>query len=357
MRILIDIGHPAHVHYFKHFIRIMKEKGHEFLITARDKEITFDLLKKYKIKYISRGKGGKSLLSKFLYIPKADYLIFKESKKFKPDIFLSFASPYAAQVSKIFLKPHIALSDTEHDTLGNLGFVPFSETIITPDCYLGDFKRKHIKVKSYFELCYLSPKYFNPELDILKELNISRNQKVVLFRFVSWEASHDRGHNGISFDKRKELVNLFERNNYKILISSEGYLAKEFEMYKILISPEKIHSVISSIDIFIGESGTMATEAAILGTPSVFVNSLDAGVFQDEVRLGLLYSYRTDDKITKIVIKLIKNRNLKNQHLRKRKMVLNEKIDLTDFLIWFIENYPKSKRVMNENPDYQLRFK
>ena len=47
MRILIDIGHPAHVHYFKNFIWQMQKKGHEFMITARDKEVALNLLDKY----------------------------------------------------------------------------------------------------------------------------------------------------------------------------------------------------------------------------------------------------------------------------------------------------------------------
>jgi len=55
MKILLDIGHPAHVHYFKNFIKIMEDKGHQFLITSRNKEIEHHLLKQYKIAFKSRG--------------------------------------------------------------------------------------------------------------------------------------------------------------------------------------------------------------------------------------------------------------------------------------------------------------
>ena len=44
MRIFIDIGHPAHVHYFKNFIWKMEEKGHTIFISARDKEVSFTSL-------------------------------------------------------------------------------------------------------------------------------------------------------------------------------------------------------------------------------------------------------------------------------------------------------------------------
>ncbi|MDD1696935.1 MAG: DUF354 domain-containing protein, partial [Methanoregula sp.] len=36
---LIDIGHPAHVHFFKYLIRNMEKNGHVVKITARDKEV------------------------------------------------------------------------------------------------------------------------------------------------------------------------------------------------------------------------------------------------------------------------------------------------------------------------------
>ena len=54
MKILIDIGHPGHVHYFRNFIKKMEENLHEVLIVARDKEVTFKLLEFYKIPYRTR---------------------------------------------------------------------------------------------------------------------------------------------------------------------------------------------------------------------------------------------------------------------------------------------------------------
>jgi len=36
--------------------------------------------------------------------------------------------------------------------------------------------------------------------------------------------------------------------------------------------------------------------------------------------------------------------------------MLSEKIDYAQFLTWFIENYPESKQIMQDNPEYQFRF-
>jgi hypothetical protein len=39
------------------------------------------------------------------------------------------------------------------------------------------------------------------------------------------------------------------------------------------------------------------------------------------------------------------------------KKMLLEKIDVTAFMTWFINSYPKSVEIMKENPDYQYRFR
>ena len=43
MKILLGIGHPADVHFFKYFINDLKNKGHEVYVAAREKEITYYL--------------------------------------------------------------------------------------------------------------------------------------------------------------------------------------------------------------------------------------------------------------------------------------------------------------------------
>ena len=42
---------------------------------------------------------------------------------------------------------------------------------------------------------------------------------------------------------------------------------------------------------------------------------------------------------------------------KRRKKMLADKIDVTAFMVWLIENYPESVKIMKKNPDYQLRFR
>jgi hypothetical protein len=45
------------------------------------------------------------------------------------------------------------------------------------------------------------------------------------------------------------------------------------------------------------------------------------------------------------------------EFLERQKKILQDKIDLTAFMIWLIKNYPESATIMKENPKYQNRFR
>ena len=356
MRILIDIGHPAHVHYFRNFIQLMQKKGHEFLISARDKEVSQSLLMNYGIPYFSRGKGSNILSGKVAYVFKADRLIYKRAKVFKPDLFLSFASPYAAHVATVMNKPHISFTDTENARLGIMSFSPFTDCIITPDAFKGNFGSKHVKFKGFMELCYLHPKYFQPNKAVLLELGLTEKGSFALLRFVSWGANHDIGQSGIPDASKIELAKKLSKK-MKVLISSECKMPEELIRYKIQISPEKIHDILALATIYVGEGATMASESAMLGTPAIYVNSLTAGTIEEQQNYGLLFSYRNYDGVLSKVEELIDNSSMKQEFIKKRDKMLNDQIDVTSFMVWFVENYPESFKIMRENPEYQERFR
>ena len=163
MKIFIDIGHPAHVHYFKNFIKIMEGNGHEFFISARDRYPVKELLDAYGIKYYNRGKGKNSMLGKLMYMIYADFVLLIKAIKFKPDFFISFAALYVTHVSKVMNKPSIFIDDTDNARLNRKLYIPFATHIFTPDVFKFDLGEKHIRFKGYMELAYLHPKYFQTE--------------------------------------------------------------------------------------------------------------------------------------------------------------------------------------------------
>lgn len=101
----------------------------------------------------------------------------------------------------------------------------------------------------------------------------------------------------------------------------------------------------------------MASECAMLGTPAIYVNSLSAGTLAEQERFELLYGFRNSDGVLEKALGLIKLPGLKEEWQKRRQRILSEKIDVTAFMVWFIENYPESGKIMKENPDFQHNFK
>jgi predicted glycosyltransferase len=357
MKILIDINHPAHVHYFKNMIKIMTEKGHNFRIILRNKEIEHYLLRKYNIDFISRGIGKKTTFGKAFYFLYATFFLIKYLFRFKPDLVISFGTPYPAIASWLLGKSHVSINDTEHAKMHHDLTDPFSKVILTPSCYNKDLGVKQIRFNSYMELAYLHPNYFKPDPSVLKILNVEKNDKYVILRFVSWNAAHDVGQFGLSLEMKKKIVSELS-TKIKVFISSEGTLPQDFKKYQIKIPPEKIHNVLAYATLFIGEEATMASECAMLGTPAIYINSLEVGsCTEEEYKYNLIYNYRNFDGVIKKSTELLGEPNIQTNWQKKKIKMLNDKIDVTAFFVWFFENYPKSISILKENPDYQYKFK
>jgi len=358
MRILIDIGHPAHVHYFKNLVWAMQGKGHQFLICARNKEITFDLLRRYNFEFVNRGVGGCGVWGKFKYLAKADVLLYRFARDFKPDLFLSFSSPYAAHVSKLVGKPHIAFDDTEHARFEHALYVPFTDCILTPHSFKKKLGSNHLRFHGTMDLAYLHPSVFVPDLSFAGKYRMSNDKPIILMRFVSWKASHDQGFKGISLNDKIKLVHTLGAVA-KIYISSESKLPDELSSYRLDIRPDEIYDFLSQCSLFIGESGSMATESVILGTPAIICNSAAdlLGVFNYLGSFGSLFKITDVQKIMIKAQEILCNPESKISAKEIARKIIEENINLTPFMIWFVENYPDSRRKIIDNPDFQFQFK
>ncbi len=272
MRILIDIGHPGHVHLFRPFALSMISRGHEILFTCREKEFEIDLLKAAGFRYVSFGKKFKTIAGKLFGLIKFDILELLTALKFKPDIYLSHGSMYAAQVAWLLRKPHIALEDTFNVEQMRL-YKPFSTTILSPEV-IGhpDLGEKNIRYSGCHELAYLHPKVFTPDPNVIADLGLRKEEEYVIIRFVSWNATHDIGQKGLSLKNKIDLVGKVSEH-VKVFISSEGELPPELEKFKFPLKPERMHDALAFSSMVYGEGATMTTEAAVLGIPSIYINS------------------------------------------------------------------------------------
>jgi predicted glycosyltransferase len=344
LRVIVDIGHPAHVHFFKNTIWNLEKKGHQVMVVSRDKDVVIELLNAYNIPHtvLSKVKKGKIYLLEELLIRESK--LYNIARKFNPDLIMGILSPEAAHVAWALGKKSIIFNDTEHAELAQKVTYPFCDIICTPVSFKKDVGPKQIRYRGYHEMAYLHPAYFSPNPEVLKELGVEAGEQFVILRFISWGAHHDVGQHGIN--DKLALVQELEKFG-KVFISSEGELADEFEKYRIRIPPEKIHSVLYYATLCVGEGATMAVESAIIGTPSIYVSSLAGtmGNFSElEEKYGLLFNYSDSESALKKAVELIKDPELKKTWSLKRAALLKDKIDVTEFMVKLIEGIPEENR-------------
>jgi predicted glycosyltransferase len=335
MRIVVDIGHPSQVHFFKNFIKEMEKKGHQVLITVSEKDIAIDLLRAYGFEYTNLSSYGESLLKKIVNVPIMDIKLYKTVRAMKPDIFLGFGSVRAAHVAWLLRKPSI-IFDGDDFTF------PYYKWFAGTICVFSGFEKagkKIINIPGYKELAYLHPRRFKPD-------NTNQDKDpVTILRFVS-RAFHDVGKEGFDPDFKRRLVQELSRYS-TVYISSEAPLPADLERYNLNIKPEELHSFLSKANLLVTDSGSMTTEAAVMGIPVVRCNSFigqhNLGIFRElEDKYGLIFSYRDSNQALKKAIELAKIPDIRIAWEQKRKSLLQDKIDVTSFMVWFVEHYPRS---------------
>ena len=363
MKIHIDINHPAHVHYFKNFIKIMESKGHKFVVTNRDSKIINQLLDAYGIEHIIRNKRptNRNKFNTILYLLRAILWALKVEFKYKTDLSLSFSSVPCSFACWLRRKPSILLDDTEHNTLNRKLYMPFASTILTPKCFTLNIGEKQVRVDSFLEQLYLHSEVFKPNNDVIARLGVESGKYFVM-RYISYDAWHDQKVKPLSMEFKKSLIKEIEKY-CPVFVSLEGECTDDFfKPYILKINPEEMHDVLNNAYFLVAEGATMASEAAILGTPYVYINpiqSLSYINYQSE-HYGEYFSTTVDESTVKNIVEQ-KLKELENSNVYNRRAIVDKiestSINPTKLLVWFVENYPNSEKMIKENPEYQNRFK
>lgn len=360
MKILFVIGHPAHVHLFKNMAKVLEQKGHKVYYAVCDIPIAKRIMEIYGMPYIDIGRKRDSIIGKAWTIISRDLKLFWFVLTHNINMGLS-SGIELGHVSK-FTKMKAMCFDDDDDWAEKLVVKyghPFCNTTFTPNC----IKRK-TKSAIYYagthELAYLHPKTFSPDYTVLKRAGINKGECFFIMRFVAFKAHHDIGHRGLSVKQKEQLVNLLSKYG-RVIITSERKLEDEFEQYRLPVPPEDIHSLMYYASLYVGDSQTMTSEAGLLGVPALKCNTFAGrasvpNMYED---YGLTYAYQPEDfdKMYHHIENILANPNAKEEWIKKRDKFLEDMIDPTKFFVWYVENYPESKNIMKNNPDYQYNFR
>ncbi len=339
----------------------MEKKGHQVLVTGRDKDVVLQLLEAYHIPHRRVGRKGSGKINLIIEWVHREIEIFQIAREFNPDILMGVLNPAIAHVAKLLGKPSVIFTDSEPEVvkypIADLITIPFSSVVLTLNSVKHDYGKKEVRINSYKELASLHPNLFTPDPQVLETAGIVGSEDYALVRFVSWGAYHDVGQGGFNDEDKRQLIQSIEKY-LPVYISSESPLPKGLEKHRLPIPPHQMHDFLYYAKLLVSDSQTMTTEAAVLGTPAVrcnsFVGDSDMGNFIElEKKYGLIFNCQNPHDAIQRAIDLAQLPDIKQKMKEQRTLLLNDKVCMTSFLVWFIENYPISVEDMREHPEVQ----
>lgn len=342
MKVLFQLGHPAHFHLFRNTIEGLNRDGHQTYILIRKKDILEDLLKAAGLPYVNILPSGKK--SSFTLMLRL-WRVFRFTLRHGVDV-LAGSTPEVAQVAWLLRRRSAIFAEDDAAIVPQFinAVKPFADQYLSPvSCNNGPLEAKTTHYAGFHKLAYLHPNRFTPNPTVVDRY-FPHSEPYFLLRFAQLTAYHDVSAHagGITNDIAKKLIALLKPHG-KVYITSERALGADLEPYRLKINPLDIHHVMYYALLYIGDSQSMAVEAAMLGTPSIRFNDF-AG------RIGVLeeleHTYRLTtgiptsepDRLYDTINQLLATDNLRDEYQRRRQRMLDDKIDVTEFFISFIEN-------------------
>lgn len=353
MNVLIQMSHPAHFHLYKNVARNLLNDGHQVFILIKTKDILEDLLKASGLPYynILEEAHRKNKLGIFWDMLVRDWRMLRFVRKHHIDL-LTGSTPEVAQVGWLTQKYRINTGEDDMRIVPMFQKLagPFVQTILSPvTCDNGKLEPKTVKYNGFHKLAYLHPNQFTPDRSVVDRYFPSDKPYFIL-RFAKLKAHHDidAEARGINTAVAQHLIDLLSPYG-DVYITSERDLEPQFEKYRLQINPLDIHHVLAFAKLYIGDSQSMAVEAAMLGTPSLRFNDFAGkiGVLDElEYEYQLTYGIPSSEpnRLYGKVEELLAMPDLHEVFQQRRQRMLSEKIDVAAFFTWFIENYPESRK-------------
>ncbi|AGB39251.1 DUF354 domain-containing protein [Natronococcus occultus] len=339
-QVVVTIQHPAHVHFFRNAIGELRDRGYDVCVLAREKDVACELLDHYGIDYRRLSGAPRSTLGLLSVQARYEYEILKRVRHLEPAAILGIGEPAVAHAGRVGDAESVLFTDTEHAALQNAVSLPLADRVYTPSAFWDEYGPHHRRYPGYHELAYLHPDRFDP----VELAAVGGDRPLVVLRLVSWTAAHDVGRSGL--DDLKRLVAGLERFGATVRISAEGRLPPALAARRLAVAPHRIHDLLASADLFLGESATMSLESALLGTPALYVSELRAGVLEDVERRSRLLRWLSDGsgpgEVLSHARELLAVRD--STWTRRRRRLLEDRIDTTALVVEVVEDVVGAER-------------
>ena len=279
MRIWIDIVNSPQVLFFRPILAVLKEQGHELLLTTRDYGQTLALADQYGLAHTPIGRhGGRSVrgLVEQNVLRVRDLVRFVRSQRI--DLAVGHNVYSQAIAARVLRLPLVTLMDYEHQPANHINFRLAQRVIVPhpfPDAALRKYGARRSRVAKYSGLkeeLYLAD--FVPAPGLREQLGVPPEAILAVLRPPATWAPYHRFKGGI-FDDALRYVVRQEGVQAVFLprIEEQAAWARSLGCANLQIPPKAVDgpNLLYHADLVISGGGTMNREAAVLGTPAYTV--------------------------------------------------------------------------------------
>jgi predicted glycosyltransferase len=276
MRVWIDMTASAHVLVFRPLIKLMRERGDEVEITARDYAQTLQLLELHGLTAEVIGRhGGRSRIQKARQMTHRLGALKKWAKHRDFDIALAHGSHELTLTARRLGIPSSTTFDYEFATLQHQIGCRAATKVVVPDAIpakrlepYGVRPPKLVQYPGLKEEYYLSD--FEPDRTLLGRFNVDSERVLVVLRPPPDVSLYHR-HSNPLFPMTLEHLGRLEDVHAFVLprTDEQREYVRNLHLPSVILPEVAVdaQSLIALADLVVSAGGTMNREAAALGVP------------------------------------------------------------------------------------------
>ncbi|HMH39961.1 MAG TPA: DUF354 domain-containing protein [Gaiellaceae bacterium] len=288
----------AHVLVFRPLIRLLRERGDEVEITARDYAQTLQLLELHGLEATVIGRhGGRSRLGKARSLASRLRALRKWARPREFDIALAHGSHELTMTARRLGVPSATTHDYEFATLQHQLGMRAATKVVVPESipadrleHLGVRPPKLLRYPGLKEEYYLSD--FEPDPTVLETLGVDRDRVLVVLRPPPDVSLYHR-HSNPLFPQTLDFLGRLEGVQSVVIPRTEEQreYVRALDLPAVIVPDRAVdaQSLISLAAVVVSAGGTMNREAAALGVPvyTTYGGRL-GGVDEELIREGRL---------------------------------------------------------------------
>jgi predicted glycosyltransferase len=345
LRFWFDVLTPKQLLFFNPVMEELKSRGHEVLATSRHYREVEQLatLLGVELKFVG-ARGGKGPYDQLRASLERMNSLLPVVGAFQPDSSVSVASADAARISFGIRVRHVAVSDSPHSVIAGKLSLPFSSHLLTPwiipyiAWYRFGVQRSEItKYRALDPAAWLKRK----ALPKPPQMPLKAGKPTILVRLEESYAPYMIGTDEAWTSKvLQRLSDDFGDCNLIALCRYPDQLEMVKQKFgSTYVVPEKVvdgAGLIRQSDVFIGMGGTMTTEAALIGVPTISAYQ-GSGLYTERylLSMGLLLKTHNLDKLSGLVRKSLTKKY--HDHCRnKAKRLLDSMEDPVERIVSYL---------------------